>query len=135
MTLVDVQNIIVEGFDALWIDTKLEHVNTTIDKTNLTEWARLSINHGPAKTFTFAKAAKRSGHASVQIFTKMEIGQGRAIELAERAGRFLNSLSTGSLVMMPHEVTVLHNKVSDSLTTTEASWFQVNCIVDFTYID
>lgn len=135
MNIVEVQNIIVKGFDALWLDTPLEHVNSTIDKVGLAEWARLSIMHSPAKTISFAMAAKRGGFASVQIFTKTEIGQGRAITLAEKAGRYLQTLSVGSLVMKPHDLVVLNNKASDALTTTETEWFQVNCIVDFVFID
>ena len=135
MNIVEVQNIIVKGFDALWRDKKLEHVNNTIDKKELSEWARLSITHGQSRAITFAMAAKRGGFVSVQIFTKTDIGQGRAITLAEKAGKYLQTLSTGSLVMKPHDVVVLNNKASDALTTTETEWFQVNCIVDFVFID
>lgn len=135
MTLVEVQNLIVKRFDALWRETALEHINTTIDKSSLDEWARLSITHGAAKPITYALAAKRGGFVSCQIFTKTDIGQGRAIELAEKAGRYLQTLSTGSLVMKPHELVISNNKASDALTTTETEWFQVNCIVDFTFVD
>lgn len=135
MTLVEVQNLIVKRFDTLWQETALEHANTTIDKSKLDEWAKLSITHSPARIISFAMAAKRGGFASCQIFTKTEIGQGRAIELAEKAGRYLQTMSTGSLVMKPHDIVILNNKASDALTTTETEWFQVNCIVDFTFID
>lgn len=135
MTLVEAQNWIVSNFSALWLDTPLEHTNMTIDKSAIDEWAKLSITHSPAKVISLAMASKRGGFVSCQIFTKTEIGQGRAVTLAEQAGRYLQTLSTGSLVMKPHDIVILNNKASDALTTTETAWFQVNCIADFTYID
>lgn len=135
MNIQEVQDLIVNRFDAAWFDTSLEHVNTVIDKLDIEEWARLSIVHGQSKAISFAMTAKRNGHVNVQIFTKIDIGQGRAVSLAKKAGDILTSLSTGSLVFYPYDINIVGNKASDSLTTTEISWFQVNCIVDFTYID
>lgn len=135
MNIVDVQNRIVERFDSYWQDTALEHVNTAIDKSDLEEWVRLSIIHSPAKRFSFTNSAKRGGSANVQVFVKDGIGQGRAVELAVKAGEFLMTLSTGTLRFEPYDIRVVGNKASDALTTTETSWFQVNCFVDFTFID
>ena len=135
MTVEEVQNRIVERFDSYWLDTALEHVNTAIDKLNLEEWVRLSIIHSPAKRFSFTNAAKRGGAASVQVFVKDGTGQGRAVSLAVKAGEYLMTLSTGTLRFEPYDIRIVGNKASDALTTTETSWFQVNCFVDFTFID
>ncbi len=135
MNIIEVQNLIVESFDTFWIDTAVEHANITIDKSTLTEFVRLTILHDRPKPFTLCMRALRGGSANVQIFTKMEIGQGRAMELAKKAGQFLSSLSTGQLTMKPYDIVVLGNKATAGLTTTETPWFQINCIVDFTYID
>lgn len=135
MELETVQNLIISKFDAFWLTTPIEHVNSAIDKTKIDEWVRLSISHMPAKPFTFAMGSVRGGFVNIQIFTKMNIGQGRAIDLATKAGKFIQALSTGSLVMRPYDLTIVGNKASNTLTTTEISWFQVNCIIEFTYID
>ena len=135
MTIEEVQNRIVERFDSYWQDTALEHVNTAIDKSKLEEWARLSIIHSPAKRFSFTNAAKRGGAVSVQVFVKDGTGQGRAVSLAVKAGQYIMTLSTGTLRFEPFDIRVVGNKASDALTTTETSWFQVNCFVDFTFID
>jgi len=135
MNIIDVQNHIVQSFDTFWNDTALEHANITIKKDTLDEFVRLTILHHRPKPFTLKNRALRSGSANVQIFTKMEIGQGRAMILAEKAGKFLSALSVGQLTMKPYELVVLGNKATSGLTTTETPWFQINCIVDFTYID
>ncbi len=135
MNIEKVQNFIVSEFNAFWIDTQVENTNTSIDKTNLDEWVRLSIAYDSSKPFNFKLNALRSGCISLQVFTKPDIGQGRAIHLAEKAGIFLSSLRKESLVCMPYNILVLNNKATEGLTTTETIWFQVNCKTDFTFID
>lgn len=135
MKISEVQNFIVESFDKAWIDTKLEHANMTIDKDLLDEWVRLTIVHGPAKPINLQMGADRSGSAYVQVFTKSDIGQGRAIELATKAGELFGSFTLNGLTIYPYEIMVLANKATAGLTTTETSWFQVNCVIDFRFID
>jgi hypothetical protein len=135
MNLIDVQNRIVKAFDQFWTYTPIEHQNTTLDKDSLDEWIRLTIQHGQPKPIDFKMNAIRYGTASVQVFTKSDIGQGRACDLAVIAGQYIKALSTGSLVFSPYEVVVLGNKATPGLTTTETDWFQVNVMIDFTFID
>lgn len=135
MKILEFQKFIVESFDRFWADTALEHANLTIDKVDLDEWVRLSIVYGPSKAINLAMGAKRSGSIYLQVFTKSDIGQGRATELAVKAGEFLSSLSLQGLDLYPYELMVLGNKATAGLTTTETSWFQINCIVDFVFID
>lgn len=135
MDINTVQNFIVEEFDSYWIDTQIEHANLTIDKTSLDEWVRLTIVHGPAKRVNMKLGALRTGSVYVQVFTKSDVGQGRAIELATKAGEFIQALQLTGLNMSPYELMVLANKATAGLTTTETSWFQVNSITDFTFVD
>jgi hypothetical protein len=135
MTLIEAQNRIVKMFDQAWTDTPIEHQNTTIEKDGLEEWVRLTIQHGPPKPINLSMGAMRYGTASVQIFTKSDIGQGRACDLAAKAGKFIQSLNVGTLVFSPYELIVLGIKATEGLTTTETDWFQVNVLVDFSFID
>lgn len=135
MTNETVLNYIVKAFDSFWFDTPLEHVNHTLDKDELLEWARLSIAFGVPKPFTLSMAAKRGGYVDIQIFVKPESGQGRAIQLAEIASAFFKSANTGSLVFYPHDLTIVGEQATDGLTTTEAQWFQVRSSIEFCFID
>jgi len=135
MNIQEVQNFIVESFDAYWTDTAIEHANTTTDKTVVEEFVRLTIVHGSAMRIDLKLGALRKGSVYVQVFTKSDIGQGRAIELATKAGAFLQSLILQGLNMSPYELMVLGNKATAGLTTTETSWFQVNSITDFSFVD
>ncbi len=135
MNIVEVQNKIVKSFDQFWTDTPLEHQNVTIDKDSLDEWVRLTIQHGAPKPIDFKMNAMRYGTVSIQIFTKSDIGQGRACELAVKAASFVSTLGMGTLVFAPYEIVILGNKATEGLTTTETDWFQVNAMVDFTFID
>ncbi len=135
MNIVEVQNLIVKAFDQFWIDTPLEHQNATIEKDGIDEWVRLTIQHGFPKPIDLQMNAMRYGSVNVQIFTKPDIGQGRACDLAVKAGNFIKSLNFKSLVFAPYSVVVLGKKATEGLTTTETEWFQVNTIVDFTFID
>lgn len=135
MNIETAQNYIVKAFNAFWTDTPLENVNTVIDKKALSEWVRLSIIHDPSKPINFKMNALRSGCISVQVFTKPDIGQGRAVGLAEKAGIFLSGLRIGSFIARPYDIVILNSKATEGLTTTETQWFQVNCKVEFTYID
>ena len=135
MNLIDVQNKVVQSFDQAWLDCTIEHQNVTIDKENLAEWVRLTIQHGPPKPIDFKMNAMRYGTVHLQVFTKSDIGQGRACELAIKAGKMIQQMGFGTLVFSPYELIVLGNKATEGLTTTETDWFQVNVMVDFTFID
>lgn len=135
MNINQVQNFIVSQFDAYWTDTSIEHANLTIDKTSLDEFIRLTLVYGPAKRINMKLGALRYGSVYAQVFTKSDIGQGRAIELATKAGEFIQGLDLQGLNMSPYELMVLGNKATAGLTTTETSWFQVNCITDFSFVD
>lgn len=135
MNFIEVNDYIVSRFDSYWLDTPIEHSNTTIDKSAIDEWVRLTVIHDTPRQIDFHKASLRSGSINLQVFIKPEIGQGRANRLAAKAGDFLVRLSTGTLRMKPYDIVVLGNKATMGLTTTETPWFQINCIVDFTYID
>ena len=135
MNLIEVQNRIVKSFDQAWTDTPIEHQNTTIEKDSVDEWVRLTIQHGSPKPIDFKMNAIRYGTVHVQIFTRSDIGQGRACDLAVKAGKYVQSLGIGTLVFSPYEVAILGNKATEGLTTTETDWFQVNVMVDFTFID
>lgn len=135
MNLIDVQNKVVQTFDRFWLDCSIEHQNVTIDKENLAEWVRLTIQHGLPKPIDFKMNAIRYGTVQLQVFTKSDIGQGRACELAIKAGKMIQQMGFGTLVFSPYELIVLGNKATEGLTTTETDWFQVNVMVDFTFID
>lgn len=135
MNLIDVQNKVVQTFDQSWLDCPIEHQNVTIDKEDLAEWVRLTIQHGSPKPIDFKMNAIRYGTVQLQVFTKSDIGQGRACELAVKAGKMIQQMGFGTLVFSPYELIVLGNKATEGLTTTETDWFQVNVMVDFTFID
>lgn len=135
MNLIDVQNMVVQSFDQSWLDCPIEHQNVTIDKDGIDEWVRLTIQHGQPKPIDFKMNAMRYGTVHLQVFTKSDIGQGRACELAVKAGKMIQQMGFGTLVFSPYELIVLGNKATEGLTTTETDWFQVNVMVDFTFID
>ena len=135
MNLIDVQNKVVQTFDRFWLDCSIEHQNVTIDKENLAEWVRLTIQHGLPKPIDFKMNAMRYGTVHLQVFTKSDIGQGRACELAVKAGKMIQQMGFGTLVFSPYELIILGSKATEGLTTTETDWFQVNVKVDFTFID
>lgn len=135
MTESEVQNLVVQRFDSMWFDTSIEHSNTRIDKDSLNEWVRLSIQFSPARRIGFGKTALRRGTIYVQTFTKIGIGQGRSIELAEKAAAIFGSWTVPGLDLSPHDLTILGEKATMGLTTTETNWFQVNCAIDFSFVD
>lgn len=135
MNILDVQNRVVQIFDQLWIECPVEHQNTTIDKSTLDEWVRLTIQHGRPTPADLKMNAMRYGTVYLQVFTKSDIGQGRACELAVKAGSVIQKMGFDTLVFSPYEIMVLGNKATEGLTTTETNWFQVTVLVDFKFID
>lgn len=135
MKLIEVQNSIVMHFDRFWDSSPIEHQNTTIEKDNVTEWVRLTVHHHKPEPLNFKNDAIRFGAVSIQVFTEPDIGQGLAVELAVKAAELIRKLAVGTLVFKPYELIVLGNKATEGLTTTETRWFQVNAVIEFSYVD
>ena len=70
MNIIDVQNRVVQSFDQSWLDCAIEHQNVTIDKDGLSEWVRLTIQHGQPKPIDFKMNAMRYGTVHIQVFTE-----------------------------------------------------------------
>ena len=134
MTETEVQNLIVQRFDSQWYETEVEYANTRIDKDNLSEWVKLSIQFSPSIRIGFSKAALRRGTIYVQSFTKIGIAQGRAIELAEKVAAVFVDWDIEGLNLSQHDITILGEKATMGITTTETNWFQVNCAIDFSFV-
>ena len=135
MNIVDVQNKIIQVFDMLWQECPVEQSNTTIDKSGLEEWVRITVNHGFAKPINLSMDAIRGGFVSIQVFTVNDIGSGRALELAVRAADIIRNIKFGTLTFMPYEIFDRGNNATGGLTTTEINWFQVNAMIDFQFVD
>lgn len=134
MTDSEVQNLIVQRFDSSWDETQIEYPNTRIDKDLLDEWVRLSIQINRSRQIGLGKTAKRGGTIHVQVFTRVGTAQGRCLELAEKAARIFDIWDQDSIVIHPYDISIQGEKATMVMTTTEVNWFQINCMVDYTYV-
>lgn len=131
MNTADVQNSIVKRFDANWLDTKVEYSNIRLNTDDLDEWARFTVRFYTPARINLKLGARVFGCVFIQIFTKPGIGSGRGVALAEKAAKIFSSQVIDKVVFHPYDISLLDEKATVGLATTEISWFHATAAVDF----
>lgn len=133
MNTSDVQNILVKRFDANWSDTKVEYSNIRLNTDSLDEWVRFTVRFYPPSPINFKMDARVFGCVFIQVFTKPGIGAGRGVSLAEKAALLFSKQIIDRIVFRPHDISILDEKATEGLTTTEIAWFHATSAVDFSF--
>lgn len=134
MTDIEVNNFIVQRFVDNWFETPVEHSNTRLETSGLPEWVRLSVLPRGGKKIGFKIGSHRGGSVHVQVFVKVDTGAGRALELARIAGLIFDRVIYNTLVFDQHDVIIVGESVAMGLNTVKSGWYQVNCIIDYSFI-
>lgn len=130
-----VETYILKRFESQWFETPIEYPNTRIETDGLVEWVRLNIRSNKNDRIGLKSGSYRGGTIDVQVFIRPETGPGRASEISEIVGALFADLIYGTLVFKPHTMFTVGESIAQGLNTVKSGWYQVNCSIDFTYID
>lgn len=116
---LDIENY----FKAQWSHTPIVYENDEYNGSG-DEWVRLSIQNAEAKQVSMGDnpSFRYIGIVFVQIFTRTDIGSGRAIGLADLVEQLFKNLVLTNLRFKVPQVTRM---------PTTAAFFQVNVSTDF----
>ena len=135
MNQSQVNTFILKRFESNWFETPVEYPNARIETDGLAEWIRVTILSNKNKQIGFKGGSHRGGTLDVQVFTRINTGPGRINELAEMVGALFADLVSGTLVFKPHTIFTVGESIAQGLNTVKSGWYQVNCSINFTYID
>lgn len=136
MTEIEVLDYIVGKFTTDWAsETSIEYANTRLDTAGLSEWVRLTIIHAPSKKINLKNGSLRKGTVDVQIFVEINGGEGRAIELAVQAGNIFARVIYQTLTFSDYDIVTVGESVAPGINSVKSGWYQVNCRIDYRFID
>lgn len=94
------------------------------------EWVRLTIQHGPARQVSMGDnpTFRHIGFVHVQIYTKTNVGSGRAIELADLVDGLFRNLVLADLRFKVPQIRVAPY---DTRINQRPEWYQVNVSTEF----
>lgn len=121
MSFLTEQIDIESYFKSKWSHTSIAYDNVEFDPKDETEWVRFVIRNGNARQTSMAHdnpSYRYYGVIYVQIFTRSDIGVGRALKLADYVTVLFRSASVNGIQFKVPSITRVGNM--------EDSWFQVN---------
>lgn len=117
MNNLEEKMVVEQLLSAEW-PTPIFFENTFADNT-LSEWARATILQAQSSQVTLGDNPEFRVYSTLflQIFTKKNIGSGRAMQLADEAVNLLRNLDTGGLRFLVPQI---------SRSNDSGEWFQIN---------
>lgn len=131
----EVIKYITQRFDINWVETPIEYPNQRINTDGLAEWVRVNIRSYDSQRIGLKTGARRFGTLDVQVFTKVNTGNGRAVEIAEIVEALFKDHIYKTLVFKPCVIYTIGESIAQGLNTVKSGWYQVNCSIDYSFID
>jgi len=120
MSFLAQQTEIEAYMTANWSYTTIARQNVAFDYTNLSEWIRVSVLDGNTRQSSMSspRSFRYFGIVVIEIFVAMDVGTGRALELADLASGLFRAIDIGSSV---YETPVVTRRGS-----ANGQWYQID---------
>lgn len=124
MSFLTEKSTIEQFFKLNFTEALIKYENDEMNDDSVNEWVRISIQN--SKSFQASLGSnplfRYIGVVFVQIFTKLDIGSGRAIEIADNLTQLFRAKRIGDIVFKVPSL----QKIGVS-----NDWYQVNVSVEF----
>lgn len=114
--------------------SKIKYPNTEIDESNASNFVEILVTYYPGVKLNFKGNKRLFGCVTFRVVSSRGEGLADSIALAQNFAACLSGLIDNGIVFDEFETKILSHTLSQTQTTTDIPYNQVNANVEFSYV-
>ena len=114
--------------------SKIKYPNTEIDESNASNFVEILITYYPGIKLNLKGNKRLFGCVTFRVVSSRDEGLADSVTLAQNFATCLSGLIDNGIVFDESELKILNHTLSQTQTTTDIPYNQVNANVEFSYV-